>query len=93
MLREIFKSISIKNSPYNNIYYLTDTELTFTINDDRIARKITISIRNEDNHYIAYGFETSQIEGLNNNVRHRRNEVLNIEHFWKWYSNFYNDLS
>lgn len=92
MLRELFKAISTKDSPYHNIYYLTDTELRFTTNDDRIGRVITISIRNENNKFMAYGFEKSQIQPISSTMRHSVKEVKNLEEFWRWYSNYYNGL-
>lgn len=91
MLRDIFKAISYKDSAYYDIYYLTDSEIRFSINDDRVGRVITTSVRLEEGKYIAYGFEKSQIVGCPAK-RHARNEVKSIEEFWKWHSNFYNDL-
>jgi len=91
MLRDIFKAISFRDSPYYDSYYLTDSEIRFSINDDRVARVITVSVRLEEDKNIAYGFEKSKITG-SPIIRHTRNEVKTIEDFWKWYSNFYNDL-
>lgn len=91
MLRELFKAISVKDSPYHNIYYLTDTEVRFSINDDRIGRVVTVSVRNENDKYVAYGFEKSQISAINTTMRHSKQEVKNLDEFWKWYSNYYND--
>lgn len=82
MLRELFKQISIKDSPYKNIYYLTDTELRFSISDGRV-----ISIRHEDNKYIAYGFE-----GITTINRQQIQEIKTINEFWSWYNKFYNNF-
>lgn len=91
MLRDIFKEISKKNSPYYDTYYLTDTEIKFSINDDRIFRVITCSLRIENGKYIAYGFEKSQI---NNSFINRNDvkEIKTLNEFWSWYSSFYNNL-
>jgi len=94
MLREIFKDVNERDSPYRDIYYLTDTEIRFSIKDDRIARILNYSIRKENDKYIAYAFERSQITGLSNlNNRQKTKEIKNREEFWKWFSDFYNDLS
>jgi len=93
MLRDIFKQISVKDSAYKNIYYLTDTEISFSINDDRVGKVITISVRHENNKYIAYGFERSQLSFINSSVRNKQGEVKTIDEFWKWYSDFYNDMN
>ncbi len=82
MLRELFKQISIKDSPYKNIYYLTDTELRFSISDGRV-----ISIRHEDNKYIVYGFE-----GNSTINRQQIQEIKTINEFWSWYNKFYNNF-
>jgi len=93
LLRQIFKDINEKNSPYKNIYYLTDTEVRFSINDDKNARILTYSIRKENNKYIAYGFEKYQISDLSsvNNNRQEIKEINNSDEFWKWYLEFYNN--
>ena len=91
MLREIFRQINAKDSPYYDIYYLTDTEIRFSINDDRIGRVITSSIRNENNKYIAYSFEKSKIPN-SPIIRHDKKEVISIDEYWKWFNDFYNDL-
>lgn len=82
MLRELFKQISVKDSPYKNIYYLTDTELRFSISDGRV-----ISIRHEDNKYIVYGFE-----GNSTINRQQIQEIKTINEFWSWYNKFYNNF-
>ncbi len=96
LLRELFKEISIKNSPnyntYYDIYYLTDTELKFSINDDRIGRFLTYSIRYENNNYNGYGFEGMQSNRTNIIRSERKYNIKNKEEFWKWFSQFYNDL-
>lgn len=91
MLREIFKEVCKReNSAYYNVYYLTDTEIRFTIDDDRVGTKITTSVRNEENKYIAYGFVN--IKGFQSSsiIRHASKEVKNESEFWTWYRNFYN---
>ncbi len=90
MLREIFKKISERNSAYYDIYYLTDTEIRFSINDDRINRILTYSIRFEDNKYNAYAFEKSKITNLS--IRNKMKEVKTVDEFWLWFNSFYNDL-
>ncbi len=93
MLRELFKAISTRDSPYHNIYYLTDTEVRFSINDDRIGRVITISVRNEGDKYVAYGFEKSQIQAITTTMRESMKEVKNLEDFWKWFNYYCSDMS
>jgi hypothetical protein len=93
MLRELFKAISTRDSPYHNIYYLTDTEVRFSINDDRIGRVITISVRNEGDKYMAYGFEKSQIQVITTTMRQSMKEVKNLEDFWKWFNYYCSDMS
>jgi len=93
MLREIFQSINKLNTPYKNIYYLTDTELRFSINDDRVGRIVTYSIRKENDKYVAYAFEKSQITSLSTTNRQRIKEVNTDEEFWKFHSDFYNDIN
>ncbi len=90
MLRDIFKQISYRDSPFKDVYYLTDTEIRFSINDSSISnvhRTITISLRHENYKYIVYGFEI-----INNiqTVKHESGEINTIEEFWQWYSNFSN---
>lgn len=92
LLREIFKEVNERDSPYKKIYYLTDTEIRFSINDDRVGRTLDYSIRKENNKYMAYGFERSQISGITGNNRQEIKEINNRDEFWKWYSEFYNDL-
>lgn len=90
MLRDIFKQISYKDSPFKDVYYLTDTEIRFSINDNSIpsiTRTITISLRHENYKYIVYGFE---IINYSETVKHESGEVKTIEEFWQWYSNFSN---
>lgn len=92
MLREIFKEISRKeNSAYYNIYYLTDTELRFSINDDRVGVVITTSIRHENDKYIAYGFETYNGIPTLGTRRQTSKEVKNEKEFWEWYNSFYHN--
>lgn len=93
MLRELFKAISTKDSPYHNIYYLTDTEVRFTINDDRIGRVITISVRHEGDKYVAYGFEKSQIQAVSGKMREAVKEVKGLDDFWKWFNYYCSDLT
>ena len=93
ILREIFKDVNERDSPYRDIYYLTDTEIRFSIKDDRIARILNYSVRKEDDKYMAYAFERSQISRINSNIRQGIKEINSSEEFWKWFSNFYNDLS
>ena len=81
VLREIFKDVNERDSPYRDIYYLTDTEIRFSIKDDRIARILNYSVRKENDKYI------------NSNIRQGIKEINSREEFWKWFSNFYNDLS
>ena len=87
MLRDIFKQISYRDSPFKDVYYLTDTEIRFSISDNSISRTITISLRHENYKYIVYGFEI-----INNiqTVKHESGEINTIEEFWQWYSNFSN---
>lgn len=93
MLRDIFKRVSGKDSAYKNVYYLTDTEIRFSINDDRVNRIVTISVRYENEKYMAYGFERSQNSAINSSIRNKQSEVSTIDEFWKWYSDFYNDIN
>lgn len=93
MLRDIFKQVSGKDSAYKNIYYLTDTEIRFSINDDRVGRIVTVSVRYENDKFMAYGFERSQISTINSSMRNKQGEVKTIDEFWKWYSDFYNDIN
>jgi hypothetical protein len=91
MLREIFKEVSKReNNSYYDVYYLTDTEIRFTIDDDRVGYKITASVRKENNKYIAYGFVN--VKGFQSPtiIRHTSKEVLNETEFWEWYRKFYN---
>lgn len=85
MLREIFKQISVKDSPYKDIYYLTDTELRFTINKLEINKQFIVSIRHETDKYIGYIFDKNNI-----NVSQIYKEIANINDFWQWFLNFYN---
>lgn len=80
MLREIFRDINKKDSPYKDIYYLTDTEIRFTINDNRFNRILIYSIRKENNKYIAYMFEKSNLNNKQNVI-----ELENINQFWDWF--------
>lgn len=93
MLRDIFQSISTLNSAYRDVYYLTDTEIRFSINDDRIGRVLTYSIRKENNKYMAYAFEKSQISSISTTNRQRIKEINTKEEFWKFYSDFYSDIN
>jgi hypothetical protein len=87
MLREIFKQVSYRDSPYKDIYYLTDTEIRFSIyNQDKF---ITISLRVENDRYIVYGFETTKNNTI---IRHKSEQIDSIDFFWIWYNNFYNNL-
>lgn len=92
MLREIFKQISVRDSPYRDIYYLTDTEIRFTINNENTKKKIMISLRIENHKYNVYGFKQSYIIGQDTNVNNKYQEVITIQDFWQWYNNFYNDI-
>ena len=92
MLREIFKQVSVKDSPYKDIYYLTDTEIRFSINNETTGKKIMISLRIENDRYNAYGFKQSYIIGQDNSVNNKYQEITTIEEFWQWYNNFYNDI-
>ncbi len=92
LLREIFKDITNKDTCYHDIYYLTDTEVKFSINDDLISRVLTYSIRNENKIYNVYSFEKSKI--TNTIIRHEiKKDIKNKKEFWIWYSNFYNNLN
>lgn len=91
MLRDIYRKVNERNSPYYDIYYLTDTEVRFSINDDKINRVLIYSIRFENNKYNAYGFEKSKIANISNIMRHKIKEVKTVEEFWKWYEDFYNN--
>jgi len=87
MLRDIFKQISFRNSSYKDIYYLTDTEIRFSMyNGDNI---IITSLRIENNKYIVYGFEITKNKIT---IRHKSEEIDSVENFWIWYNNFYNNL-
>jgi len=87
MLREIFKQVSYRDSPYKDIYYLTDTEIRFSIYNENTI--ITISLRIENDRYIVYGFETTKNKTI---TRHKNEQIDSIENFWIWYNNFYNNL-
>ena len=91
MLRDIFREISKANSPYYDTYYLTDTEIRFSINDDRVQRVLTYSVRVENDKYNAYGFEKHKISGLPI-IRYEMKEVKTVDEFWEWYKSFYSDL-
>jgi len=91
MLREIFKQISVKDSPFKDIYYLTDTEVRFNINNETTGKKIMLSLRIENDKYILYGFKQSYITNTDTILITKRNEIITIEEFWKFYNNFYND--
>ena len=74
MLREIFKQVSYRDSPYKDIYYLTDTEIRFSIyNQDKF---ITISLRVENDRYIVYGFETTKNNTI---IRHKSEQIDSID--------------
>lgn len=96
LLRELFKEISIKNThnynTYYDIYYLTDTQLKFSINDDRIGRFLTYSIRYENNNYNGYVFEGMQSNRTNIIRSERKYNIKNKQEFWTWFSQFYNEL-
>lgn len=92
MLREIFKQVSVKDSPYKEIYYLTDTEIRFSINNETTGKKIMISLRIENDRYNVYGFKQSYIIGQDTSVNNKYQEITTIEEFWEWYNNFYNDI-
>ena len=95
LIREIYKDINKKDSAYYDIYYLTDTVVKFSINDDRLSRVIICSLRNENNSYNIYGFEKSIILSKTAPItRHNnKNGIKTKEEFWKWYSDFYNNIN
>jgi len=78
MLRELFKQISSQDSPYRNIYYLTDTEIRFSIND------ITVSVRHEKDKYIAYIFEKYH----QNTTKNATIEIVKSDDLWKWLNDY-----
>lgn len=83
MLRELFKQISVQDSPYKNIYYLTDTEIRFSIND------INVSVRHEKDKYIAYIFE----KNYQNTTKNARIEIGKPDDLWKWLNEYRNNSS
>lgn len=93
MLREIFKQISVKDSPYKEIYYLTDTEIRFSINNENTGKKIMISLRIENNTYMLYCFKQSYVIGQDTSMNNKYQEINTIEEFWESYNNFYNDIN
>jgi len=92
ILREIFKDVNERNGPYKDIYYLTDTEIRFSIKNDRISTILNYSVRKENDKYIAYALERSQISGINSNNRQGIKEINSRDEFWIWFYNFYNNL-
>ncbi len=90
MLRELYRKINERNSPYYDIYYLTDTEVRFSLKDNN--RILTYSVRFENNKYNFYGFEKSKIPEMSNIIRHKMLEIKNIDEFWICFNNFNNNL-
>jgi len=63
------------------------------IEKDRIGRIVSVLVKYKNGEYIANGYETSQIPSLSNNrIRSETKKIRSSDEFWKWYSNFYNDL-
>lgn len=63
------------------------------IEKDRIGRIVSVLVKYKNGEYITNGYETSQIPSLSNNrIRSETKKIRSSDEFWKWYSNFYNDL-
>jgi hypothetical protein len=93
LINEIYSVINNNHSTCYKNQIVEDNKIGFSINDDRVGRVVSVSVEFKDGSYIASGYECSQISCISSNKnRSETKEVKSSDEFWKWYSNFYNDM-
>jgi Trm5-related predicted tRNA methylase len=93
IINEITSKITDEYSYCYKNRIIEKDRIGFSLNDDRIGRTVSVLLEYKNGEYIANGYETSQIPSLSNNrIRSETKKIKSSDEFWKWYSNFYNDL-
>ncbi len=93
IINEITSKITDEYSYCYKNRIIEKDRIGFSLNDDRIGRTVSVLLEYKNGEYIANCYETSQIPSLSNNrIRSETKKIRSSDEFWRWYSNFYNDL-